>query len=138
MWQALAHPLGANFVESVTGLTYYGERFVIDTKLMFAKIGKDSVNSHFGSNIFLATMDGAQPYPYRVNSYGNVILQGKSTNNISFIVDFAYSLLKDKNLFANISLIYRAADYNLDSSKNEFYICFGIKSNLYKKNSWLY
>lgn len=138
LWQALAHPLGANFVESVTGLTYYGERFMIDTKLMFAKIGKDSVNSHFGSNIFLATMDGAQPYPYRVNSYGNVILQGKSTNNISFIVDFAYSLLKDKNLFANISLIYKAADYNLDSSKNEFYICFGIKSNLYKKNSWLY
>jgi hypothetical protein len=138
LWQALAHPLGGNFIESVTGLRFYGEKFIIDTKFMYAKIGRDGINTHFGSNIFQATMDGVQGYPYIVNSYGNTILQGISTNNISFIVDFAYSLLKNKNLFANISLIYRAVDYNLDSSKNEFYICFGIKSNLYNKKSLLY
>ena len=58
--QALAHPLGANFVESVSGISYSGKRILVDAKIMYVIIGADSTGTHFGQNIYNPTMDGNQ------------------------------------------------------------------------------
>ena len=49
--QSLAHPLGANFWESVTLLKYNQKRFFLQAKFSYCVIGMDSTNSHFCQNI---------------------------------------------------------------------------------------
>ena len=74
--QSLAHPLGANFKEMVFLSEYNINRFTFRFKYINAKVGLDSINTHYGQNIFLsdfeAELDG-QEY-----SYGNCINEGSS------------------------------------------------------------
>lgn len=134
LWQSLAHPLGANFIESVSGITYFNNRWVFDTKFMYATIGMDSLNTHFGQNIFQATMDGNQGYPYIVNSYSNTILQGVKTNIITSSFDLGYYIKKDKNLLLNVRLLFRQFIPEIGDKKNKAYIYLGIKSNFGRAN----
>lgn len=131
--QALAHPFGANFVESVSGISYLGKRIIADAKLMYAIVGIDSTNTHFGQDIYNSTMDGNQGYPYIVNSYGNVILQGIKTQLITAKFDFGWILKENKNLSLNIGYImrYGSAETGEKQTQNLFY--FGVKSNFLKR-----
>jgi len=131
--QPLAHPLGANFVESVSGVSYLGKRILIDAKIMYAIVGADTTGSHFGQNIFNPTMDGNQGYTYIVNSYGNVILQGIKTEAITAKLDFGYILCKNKNLSLNAGVIFRSVKPEIQERRNYTYIFFGIKSNFVKR-----
>jgi hypothetical protein len=146
--QALAHPLGANFVEIVCGTNYYfKDMFNIDLKLMFATLGMDaSDRTHNGQNIFLPTMDGVQPgWLYQVPSYGNVILQGNKTNVFTTQLDFSYFISGNRNLTINCGAIIRCLnpengiipnendlDYNLGAKKLYTYFYIGFRSNLKK------
>jgi len=131
--QALAHPLGGNFVESVSGVSYLGNRFTVDAKLMYAIVGADSIASHFGSDIYKPTMDGNQVYPYTVNSYGNVILQGVTTNMITAKIDFGFILKENKNLSLNLGIIMRNIIPETGAATTQNMIYFGVKSNFVKR-----
>jgi hypothetical protein len=50
--QPLAHPLGANFAESVTFLNYQYKKWMFETEFLYAKYGKDKNGKNFGQNIF--------------------------------------------------------------------------------------
>ncbi len=131
--QALAHPLGANFVESVSGISYLGKRFIVDAKLMYAIIGADTTGSHFGQNIYKPTMDGNQGYSYIVNSYGNIILQGVRTEIITAKIDIGFILKKNKNLSLNLGLLMRYSNPEIGDAKSQNFVYLGIKSNFVKR-----
>lgn len=131
--QPLAHPLGANFVESVSGVSYLGKRITVDAKLMYALVGADSTGTHFGQNIFNPTMDGNQGYTYIVNSYGNTILQGIKTNIITAKLDFGYILKENKNLSLNAGILYRSVSPEIGESTKDIYFYIGIKGNFWER-----
>ncbi|HRG54278.1 MAG TPA: hypothetical protein PLL00_15730, partial [Bacteroidia bacterium] len=50
--QALAHPLGANFIEAIGRLNYRIRDFFTEVKLNYIVKGKDSLFTNFGGNVF--------------------------------------------------------------------------------------
>ena len=90
--QPLAHPLGANFYESVSFLKYQHGSFLIEGKFSYALKGVDSNGSNWGGDIFLDYQT------VRSREYENEITQGDQ-NHISYIdLRAAYILLPQLNL----------------------------------------
>ena len=90
MNQALAHPLGANFKEVVVLANYKKDKWRFSVKLTVARAGLDSVNTHYGQNIFASDFeaqgDGGE------YSYGNFNGQGVLTQINTVHTEVAYSL----------------------------------------------
>ena len=89
MNQALAHPLGANFKEVVALANYSKEKWKFIAKLTLAKVGLDSLGTHYGQNIFesdYAASTGGQ------TSYGNYNGQGVFTQINTLHTEVTYSL----------------------------------------------
>jgi hypothetical protein len=87
--QALAHPLGANFKEFVSLVYYTKEKWKFSIKLTHAKVGLDSLDTHYGQNIFASDFDAqgdGDEY-----SYGNFNGQGVSTQINTLHTEMAYS-----------------------------------------------
>ena len=87
--QALAHPLGANFKEFVSFVNYTKGKWKFSINLTHAKVGLDSVNTHYGQNIFASDFDAqgdGDEY-----SYGNFNGQGVSTQINTLHTEMAYS-----------------------------------------------
>lgn len=131
--QALAHPLGANFMESVSGISYLGNRVLIDAKIMYAVVGADSTGTHFGQDIYQSTMDGNQGQSYIVSSYYNTILQGVRTEIITTKLDFGYIVNKNKNLSLNAGILLRIYNPEIGNLTGNSIIYFGVKSNFVKR-----
>ena len=79
--QALAHPLGANFMEVLSFLNYRYKCFFVEGKLSFAYYGEDIYDSisgnyrSFGKDIFRSYYDrGNGDYGYRVGSGDKTVL----------------------------------------------------------------
>ena len=62
MNQPLAHPLGANFIESATFLNYRHNRIFIEAKYTYAVYGADSAGTDYGKNIFVSYVNRADDY----------------------------------------------------------------------------
>ena len=89
MNQALAHPLGANFKEVVLMTDYKKDKWRYKLKLTTALVGLDSLNTHYGQNIFESDHEastGGQA------SYGNFNGQGVLTVLRTMKAEVAYSL----------------------------------------------
>ena len=87
--QSLAHPLGANFKELVALANYSKEKWKFSIKLTYAKVGLDSLYSHYGQNIFASDFD-AQGNGDEF-SYGNFNGQGVATQINTLHTELAYS-----------------------------------------------
>jgi len=99
MNQALAHPLGANFKEVVALANYSKEKWRFSIKLTVARIGLDSVNTHYGQNIFASDFEAqgdGEEY-----SYGNFNGQGVLTHINTVQTEVAYSL-KGFDIFGSV------------------------------------
>jgi len=128
----LAHPLGANFVEGVGGISYFNNFIECNLKVAYAIVGADSSQySHFGQNVFYPTMDAYQPNQNNipVSSYYNVLLQGIRTNVATVKFDIAYYPLKNKALsvFAEIALRYNKNELRTDKYLG---VSVGVRSRL--------
>ncbi|MGB1216402.1 MAG: gliding motility protein RemB, partial [Saprospiraceae bacterium] len=53
--QSLAHTLGANFIESVTLLSYQNKRWFGNVEIMYALQGRDAPNTNWGYNVLQST-----------------------------------------------------------------------------------
>ncbi len=82
--QPLAHPLGANFSESVSFLRYKYRRWWFQTEVLFAAFGTDGPNDNYGGDIY-------KPYTTYNSEYGNRVTQGIK-NNLTYI-DFMASYI---------------------------------------------
>ena len=84
MNQALAHPLGANFKEVVFVVDFKKSNWRYRLKITNALVGLDSLNTHYGQNIFAS--DNSMR-----NWYGNFNGQGVSTQINTLYTEVAYS-----------------------------------------------
>lgn len=133
-YKPLAHPLGANFVEALGGISYFNDVIECALELSYAVVGCDSsFNSHFGQNVFYPTMDAYMQSQNNipVSSYYNVLLQGIRTNVATVKFDFAYYPLKNKALsvFAEIAMRYNSNELRTDKYLG---VSVGVRSRLIK------
>ncbi len=129
--QALAHPLGANFVEWIgIGRWQPSKRLFLTGKLFYIKTGEDSsstafdVNNNKGGNIF-------KPYTSVAvaNTYGNTVGQGIATDIMMASLQVSYML--KHNFYIDLYLQYRSKTSAMASRNlNTTFISGGIRWNL--------
>lgn len=122
MNQPLAHPLGANFVESATFLNYRYKRIFIEAKCVYAVYGADSLNIDFGKNIFIS-------YNKRPGDYGHTTTQGIKTNLINISLRAAYIVDPKMNLKVELGVADCIMQMHGYSTQIPM-IFFGIRTDL--------
>jgi hypothetical protein len=126
--QALAHPLGANFVEAVAIVRYQPiPRLNLTAKAFYVKIGRDTTGVNWGSDILKDNVS-------RKQDYGNSIGQGVK-NTIAF-VDLRASFMLRHNFFLELSQTIRqssspVAFYNNNTSITSFALRWNIPLRTY-------
>lgn len=129
--QPLAHPLGANFFESISRLKYQIKKWSFEAKFMYAITGLDSTNSHFGADIYKSTFNGFQPLENNVpvKDYGNHIGQGITTNIYFGEFKISYLINRKNNLRAEAGYINRTQQSAIKSSTDNFFY-LGIRTTI--------
>lgn len=125
--QPLAHPLGANFKESVTWIRYRHKRWLGELELMYAQQGRDTFNSNYGLNVY-------KNYITRTLEYGNKIGQGIKTHTLYADAKVAYLLNPKTNLRIEAGLILRrfktALEVNNLKNETTKYFYFGLHTDI--------
>ena len=120
MNQALAHPLGANFKENIFIMNHTYKKWGSNLKYTYAVYGADSVDTHYGQNIFisdfLASGEGGE------FSYGNFNGQGVLTHLHTLYAEVNYDL-KFAKAFAACAI------RNQTNKVNSTYLVLGLKTN---------
>lgn len=120
--QPLTHPLGANFMESVSILNYRYKRIFIEAKCTYAIYGADSLGKNYGKNIFMS-------YVNRRGDYDNSIAQGIKTDLITTSLRGAYILDSRMNLKVEAGVSYRI-EHTVTYTKQTPFVFIGIKTDL--------
>ena len=113
--QALAHPLGANFKESLATLRYQPfKRLFFEARAIRASYGEDPDGENWGNNILLSN-------DTREMDFGNETGQGISTTTTLLGLDVSYEIWH--NLFLDLHFLYRQKDSDLNerSDKDSFF-----------------
>jgi hypothetical protein len=119
--QPLAHPLGANFAESVSFLRYKYKRWWFQAQLAFTLFGTDSTGTNYGGNLY-------KPYNTYENEYGNRVGQGVKNNvtyidlMASYIINPVYGLRLEAGVTSRKQTIAGSPDIKTT------WIHFGIKT----------
>ena len=109
--QSLTHPLGANFLESITFINFWHKHWTASAKFQYVIQGLDNPYEHNGSNIFISDFLIG---PDLNKAYGNYFLQGVKTTLISVEARGGYLINPKINLSAEAFVNYRY-------QKNEFF-----------------
>lgn len=97
-YQALAHPLGSNFIESVTRIHYKYKSWQIGLDILIAQKGVSAINSNAGEDIFYPVSDGPGQAWIEIPTYGNVILQGEKMSISHVRLDISWKPLGNESL----------------------------------------
>jgi hypothetical protein len=120
--QPLAHPEGANFLESVSFLTYTHKNFLIEGKLQLTKYGADTNGSDYGHNIFIS-------YDNRMYDYGNNVAQGVPVTLGIVGLRAAYIISPKMDLKAEIGAEERIEKYTVGHTSYP-YVYLGFRTSL--------
>lgn len=129
--QALAHPLGANFYELNNILRFNYKKIFIRLQYTWSKCGIDSINSHFGQNIYKPTYDAYENITNNipVKVYGNTTAQGiKSVlNYVDIRTIYLINYLSQFNIFGGFNIHNNKCSFY---EKNNYSVYLGISTNL--------
>ncbi len=112
--EALAHPIGANFREILFRTNYKINRFLIEGSFMYAIVGNDIGNSHWGRNIFksdYASQNG-------IFSFNNTTAQGLKTNILNSNIVLNYLMNPITNSRFSVNLTYRSEKSSFQNIKD--------------------
>lgn len=123
--QPLAHPLGANFAESVTFLNYRCKKWMFGSEFLYAKHGKDVKTTNYGGNIFLS-------YNTRPNDYNNHFFQGIETDLRYAKFRIGYYLIPSADLLAEAGVTLRQ-ETNSASSLNSTFLFIGLRTGIFNQ-----
>ena len=132
----LAHPLGANFIESMSIIRYQKDRWTGKFQLMYAVQGRDSssTTTHFGSDINRPFED-KDPSTY----YGNELLQGIRTTTTFADISVGYIINPRSNFHIELGYRYRGLRPEIEvgnlQSTTDGFIYLGFKTNFV---NWYY
>ena len=105
--QPLAHPLGANFSESVSSIAYSFKRWSLLSRISIADVGYDFNNAleqvSYGNNVLLS-------YESRPDEYGNSTGQGLNTNVLNVELRLSYLINPSSNLVLEAGAKLRSAE----------------------------
>lgn len=120
--QALAHPLGSNFYESVSIANYRFKNFMIMAEAMYALTAKDTGNSNLGNDIF-------KSYETYTLQYGNKIGQGQQNKLFYGELKLSYLINPNYNFTFDVGFIYRRMSNIVRTDETQwFYV--GIRTAL--------
>jgi hypothetical protein len=122
--QPLAHPLGANFWETATLLSYQAPRLGIHARFVYAMYGADSAGTNYGKNVELSYQQRTLP------DYNNYIGQGYRTNQFFIDLRASYLINPQNNMRIELGIVQRNSQSTLQNGKN-LLISAGIKTNLW-------
>ncbi len=118
--QPLAHPLGANFRETILIARYKPHnRLYLTAKALFTTYGDDRPGENWGGNILL-------PLETRQLEYGNVVGQGLRTEVMAFNLDASYEFFH--NYFFDVQAMWRQT--TVDVVRDQHYIGTGFRINI--------
>ncbi|MDC0303389.1 capsule assembly Wzi family protein [Flavobacteriales bacterium] len=120
--QSLAHPMGANFMESVNVLRYRKNNWLIEGKFIWANYGLDTNNVSYGSNIF-------KSYLLRDGEYNHKMIQGLDTKLYLWQFKAEYVLNGDWDMRLMVGFSTRVEESAIHR-KEELYFFFGISSDI--------
>jgi hypothetical protein len=123
--QALAHPLGANFVEFNSFLDYRLGPFFTEFRFTGAVTGKDSAGGNFGSDIF----QSSQTAWFGPHSDINVTCQGLSTTLFYSDLKIGYTINPAVN--SNISMGFTARNFSNEQYETHlFFLYITLRTSL--------
>ncbi len=122
--QPLAHPLGANFRESVTFLKYGYKRWQIESKFIYAIYGEDADSAHNGRNIFRSDHDAGDIF-----SFGNYIGQGVHTISMTSDVKLSFLVNPATNMKLEVGYLLRDVT-SVNREEVAYFVYFGFRTNL--------
>lgn len=123
MHQALAHPLGANFIEWVAQSSYTLKKMTFAFQFIYQRQGQSNAQFNAGNNIYLS-------YNLHRQEYGNYLLIGSNDESKNLELRLYYLVKKSWHLraFAQIGLINETlSNLVLPTS---FYFQFGLLQKL--------
>lgn len=125
-YQPLAHPLGANFYETILQLTYNPtSRFECNPYVIYEVTGEDYNGINSGSNILKLNTS-------RTSEYGVNLPNGYRADILLAGIDMSYSIYH--NLFADFSFLYRKKISELsEHNTREILASFGLRMNISKR-----
>lgn len=130
--QALAHPLGANFIEWMSTINYQYRRWLFDGELMVATKSFDNPGENFGGDIYLN-------YNSRPGDYGYDMLIGNKVNIINLNGRVGYLINPVYNLKIEAGLTIRSFSPDVLSptlqERNDVIFTFGLKTDLFGKST---
>lgn len=121
----LAHPLGANFIESISHIYYTYKKYRLKAEFLYASYGKDDNGKNYGHSIFTS-------YANRSSDYGNYIGQGLKTKLYFINASINYSIIPKWNINIELGGMNRIENTENNSFKNTYFY-IGIKSNLWNE-----
>lgn len=125
--QPLAHPLGANFWESVTFLKYHYKRWYISNEFQFYCYGADTAGVNYGGDIF-------KFYNTYTKEYGNTITQGLKTNVVRNETVIGFLINPATNMNISLGFVYRNEQTDL-YHQHTSYLYVAFRTSLW---SWSY
>lgn len=118
--QPLAHPLGANFKETILIARYKPhDKIYIQGRWLTTLYGEDGHGENWGGNILL-------PYENRPQEYGNFTGQGILNTVNAFYLDATYEFRH--NYFFDIQAMWRQT--TTDVIRNQHYVGGGVRVNI--------
>src|SRR5687768_1473097 len=127
--QPLAHPLMANFGETIGIIRYQpAPKWMLQAKAIYYQQGRDADTVSYGSNIFLPSVS-----PYRTSDYGFNIGSGWKTNVMYASLLVSYEL--KANLFLELSGIARKQETKTAPilSEKSTIVSFGVRWNMHRR-----
>jgi hypothetical protein len=120
--QALAHPLGANFIESVTFLNYRWKNIFCEVKFQYAKTGQDTAGLNLGNDLL-------KSYETRASEYGNFMFNGIECrlNSVDIRMDYLVNPKTNFNIEVGVVIRKFSNEYTRENSQ---LIYFGIRTSL--------
>lgn len=120
--EALAHPLGANFIENVSILKYHYKRIFAQLKYNYIVYGADSAGINFGNDIW-------QSYTTRPFEYGTYVGQGSKTEVNIVDASVSYLINPASNMNLTLGLMRRVSVSEIDRNESTF-LYFGFRTSL--------
>ena len=120
--QALAHPLGADFIESVTFINYRWKNLFAEIKFQYAKMAQNIGALNLGNDIF-------ESYETRAFEYGNYMFKGLESKLNSFDFRIAYMVNPKTNFNIEIGTVMRKFNYSTGQDDSQLFY-FGIRTSL--------
>jgi len=124
--RALAHPLGSNFYESVSFMSYQRGNSLIEGKMQFFQQGQSTDSTNFGEDVF-------QPYRSRNSEYGHYTGQGVSRTIAAAGVSYNYIIVPGSNLrlFADFTI----RNQKWVTNRTDIFLSIGIRSSITNRYS---